>query len=394
MKKIAKISAIIAINLLIVGLMLELLLRFFAGSLGGQVGVAARWVTTGQPFDQTWTQAWQQNIDHYWALRPDVDNALQYGSPTVSFRMSTIELWEGGGIGFRTDPVNFYVDAIVVGDSFGMCFTEREDCWVDIFAGSTGLGTVNLSQPVTGTTSHLRILRDFGTPLFRDATKPPLVIWQFFGNDFNDDYGLAVFRDEIEAVEAEETIKEESVWDWLRSHSALLAVAETILTGRFTGVPDAEALFVKPYRATYGEHVLQFGGAYELGALDMSLELNQIGLGYSRESFQGAQDLLNEWGGNLVILLIPTREEVYRSITEPIMGADNLARLQSARETMLQVCQDLSLTCYDAYPVFAERAATGEALYYEDDMHLNAYGNLVLAEALQAWLTEDGLVSD
>jgi hypothetical protein len=394
MKKFAKISAIILVNLIIVLLLLEILLRVFAGSLGGAVGVAARWVTTGQPFDQNWTQAWQQNIDHYWVLRPDVDNALQYGSPSVSFHMSTIELWENGGIGFRTDPVNFYVDAVVVGDSFGMCFTEREDCWVDIFAARTGLGLVNLSQPVTGTSSHLRILRDFGTPLFRDATKPPLVIWQFFGNDFNDDYGLAVFRDEIAPLEEEEAAEEESIQDWLRSHSTLLAVGETILTGRFTGVPDAEALYVKPYRASYGEHVLQFGGAYELQALNMSLEMNQLGLGYSRESFQGAQDLVNSWGGNLLIVLIPTREEVYRSITEPIMGAENLAKLQSARETMLQVCQDLDLRCYDAYPVFAERAANDEALYYEDDMHLNAYGNLVLAEALQAWLMEDGLLGE
>jgi hypothetical protein len=393
MKKFAKLIAIILINLLIIAILLEILLRLFAGSLGGQVGVAARWVTTGQPFDQAWTPAWQQNIDHYYALRPDLVDTLQYGSPSVSFQMSTIGLWENS-IGFRTDPVNFYVDAVVVGDSFGMCFTERADCWVDIFAGHTGMGVVNLSQPVTGTTSHLRILRDYGEPLFRDATKPPLVIWQFFGNDFNDDYGLAVFRDEIEMVADEAVAKEETFWDWLRSHSALLAVAETILTGRFTGVPDAEALYVKPYRATYGENVLQFGGAYELRALDMSLEANQLGLGYSRESFMGAQDLVSSWGGNLVIVIIPTREEVYRAITEPIMGAEAIDKLESARETMLQLCADLALTCYDAYPVFAERAGNNEALYYQDDMHLNAYGNLVLAEALTAWLQEDGLIGD
>jgi hypothetical protein len=388
MKKIAKISAIILINLLIIAIMLEILLRLFAGSLGGQLGIAARWVTTGQPFQQEWTQAWQQNREHYYTLRPGLMDSLQYGSPSVSFHLSTIELWNMG-IGFRTDPVDFQVDAVVVGDSFGMCFTERVDCWVDNFANRNGLGMVNLSQPVTGTTSHLGILRDFGTPL-----EPPLVIWQFFGNDFNDDYGLAVFRHDIEAVEREEAPKEETAWDWLRSHSALLAVSETILTGRFTGVPDAEALYVKPYRATYGENVLQFGGAYELQALDMSLEANQIGLGYSRESFIGAQDLVSSWGGNLVVVIIPTREEVYRNITEPIMGAENIDKLESARETMLQLCADLGLRCYDAYPVFAERAANNEALYYQDDMHLNPYGNLVLAEALGVWLREDGLIGD
>jgi hypothetical protein len=43
--------------------------------------------------------------------------------------------------------------------------------------------------------------------------------------------------------------------------------------------------------------------------------------------------------------------------------------------------------------VFQERARNGEALYYVDDMHLNPYGNLVLAEALTTWLHRDGILT-
>lgn len=381
MKKLLQILSIIAINILVIAIFLEILLRVFAPSLPGSVGVAVRWVTTGQPYQEEWTQAWQQNIDHYWTLRPNIDNALQYGSPTVSFNMSTVELWDGAGIGFRTDPVNYYVDAVVVGDSFGMCFTERDDCWVDQFATQSGLGVVNLSQPVTGSRSHLRILQDFGVPLL-ETNPEPLVIWQFFGNDFNDDYGLAVFRDEIASSDIPEN-QDTDVRQW----SALVAVAQTLFTGQFVGVPDSEALFIKPYRALYGEdNVLQFGGEYELTALDMSREINQIGYDYSVTAFEQAQSIVDEMNGNLVIVIIPTREEVYHDITAPIMGEDALATLASARIAMLDLCDSLSLTCFDAYEALLEQASNDEALYFSDDMHLNPYGNQILAEALAAWL--------
>jgi len=382
MKKLARIIGIIFINILIIAILLEILLRIFAPTLPGSVGVAARWVTSGQPYQEEWTQAWQQNIDHYWSLRPGIENELQYGSPTVSFQLSTVELWDNSGIGFRTDPVNFFVDAVVVGDSFGMCFTERADCWVDQFANQTGMGLVNLSQPVTGSRSHLRILQDFGVPLL-ETNPEPLVIWQFFGNDFNDDYGLAVFRDEIAPLESESSQDTE-----VRQWSALFAVSQTLLTGQFVGVPDSEALFVKPYRATYGEgNVLQFGGEYEQNALDMSREINQIGYEYSVDAFTEAQSIVNSMNGELVIVIIPTREEVYSEITAPVMGEESVNRLQSARDAMLSLCDDLSLTCFDAYDVFVEYANNGEALYFQDDMHLNPYGNQILAEALAAFLS-------
>lgn len=381
MKKLLKILGIIVINILLIAVLLEILLRVFAPSLPGAVGVAVLWVTTGQPYQEEWTQAWQQNIDHYWTLRPDIDNALQYGSPSVSFNMTTVELWEGAGIGFRTDPVDYYVDAVVVGDSFGMCFTEREDCWVEQFATQSGLGVVNLSQPVTGSRSHLAILQDFGVPLL-ESNPEPLVIWQFFGNDFNDDYGLAVFRDEIDAPEESEN-QDTDVRQW----SALVAVTQTLFTGQFVGVPDSEALFLKPYRAVYGEdNVLQFGGEYELNALDMSREINQIGYDYSAIAFAEAQNIVDEMNGNLVIVIIPTREEVYRDITAPIMGEDALASLESARIAMLELCDELSLTCFDAYEALSQSANAGDALYFSDDMHLNPYGNQVLAQALADWL--------
>jgi len=388
MRKFFKIAGIILLNIILLLILLEIGFRLIGPSLPGAPGVAARWVTSGQPFAQGWTPAWQQNREHYWALRPGIDKALQYGSPTVSFHLSTIELWEGGGIGFRTDPVDFFVDAVVVGDSFGLCFTEREDCWVDLLAAQTEMGIVNLSQPVTGSRSHARILRDFGAPL-----QPPLVIWQFFGNDFNDDYGLAVFRDEITDISegtAEST--DETRMAQVRRSSAAVAVLEAALTGGFSAVPQSEQIFVKPYHATFGEngqHPLRFGSLYEQQALDMSRAVNQIGLGYSRAALREAQNLVAQWDGELRVIIMPTREEVYHEVTAPLMGQAAIDKLASAREAMQALCTELNLRCVDLYDTFREAAQQGVALYHVDDMHLNPQGNALLAQTLAGLLQEE-----
>ncbi len=394
MQKLMRIGGLLLVNLLLLIVLLEGGLRLMAPALPPTLSAAARWVQTGQIFPAEWSPAWQQNSDHQYALRPGLDNAIQYGSPGVRFRLSTIELWDGGGIGFRTAPVDFKVDAVVVGDSFGLCFTERSACWVTHLAERTGWGVVNLSQPVTGTTSHARILRDFGQPL-----EPPLVIWQFFGNDFYDDYGLAVFRDEIEPVNAPDDSDSGSgaglsPLNWLRHHSVAVAVIETAFTGRFVGLPESDS---KPYRVRYGtddDHLLQFGSQYEQQALNMQSAENQIGYQLSRQAFRQSQELITQWGGQLVVVLIPTREEVYSHLTAPVMGDAAIDRLASAREAMRQLCDELSLRCYDPTATLQDHAQAGEALYYSDDMHLNPHGNAVLAEALTAWLDDNAIQTE
>ena len=396
MRRVGKFVLFVLFNIVVVAVLLELALRLAVGVLPPSLQTSARYVMFGEAYSEAWQPAWQRNRDYYWAMRPGLQDALQYGSPSVQFRLSTIELWDGSGIGFRTDPVDYFVDAIVAGDSFGLCFTERADCWVDRMADQLGIGIVNLSQPVTGTTSHERILRDYGAPM-----TPPLVIWQFFGNDFYDDYGLALSRDEVPRVASDEaaadamvSAPDNSIGAWLRNHSVLAAVAETALTGRIVNLPDTERLYEKPYTVRYGadeQHTLQFGGLYERIALDMSTEASQVGYALSRDSFERAQAMVAGWGGQMVVLLVPTREEVYSDITADALGQVTLDALASARLAMLDLCDELDLLCHDATADLTAAAGRGEALYHQDDMHLNAAGNALLADSLARWLRDEGL---
>ncbi|KXK50584.1 MAG: hypothetical protein UZ13_02595, partial [Chloroflexi bacterium OLB13] len=75
MRRIVAVTLQILIIIAISVGLLELVLRVAAPHLPGQIGVVARYVTTGQPFSEAWTPAWRENRDHFYALRPGIENA-------------------------------------------------------------------------------------------------------------------------------------------------------------------------------------------------------------------------------------------------------------------------------------------------------------------------------
>ena len=59
---------------------------------------------------------------------------------------------------------------------------------------------------------------------------------------------------------------------------------------------------------------------------------------------------------------------------------------------MLDLCAELSLTCYDALADLRKAAAGSELLYYSDDLHFNPLGNRIFAELLREWLEAGGFL--
>ncbi len=397
MRRVAKILLIAAVWVVISVLLLEIVLRLAVPVLPPRLAAAAREVLTGRGYIEGYSNAWEYDTEHFYIVKPNLENVLQFGSPSVSFRLTTYSLW-GSRMGFRlqSPEINYFVDAAFVGDSHTFCFTELEDCWVTVLSRETGMGTVNFGQPVTGSLSHLAYLEGFVAPL-----RPPLVVWQFVGNDFNDDYGLmANIRREIEPVEvdmsqfppAPSPSPVSPTQDWLQRNSVLYGMVQMLTMGRVGGLTEDEMKHWDPYQITYRDGVLQFGRWIERMVADMDYPPNQIGYQYTRQALQQAQADVAAWGGQLVVLLVPTRELVYQDQTEPILGESEFQVWASAHNAMLGLCDELQLTCFDALPGLRERAQQGEHLYWTDDPHLNPRGNAVLAELMRIYLTEQGLL--
>jgi hypothetical protein len=318
---------------------------------------------------------WQPDTEYLTIARP-VQNRDQYGSADVHFTVSTESLW-GSRAAFRTQQtlVDRHVDAVAVGDSFTFCFTEENDCWVQRLGTITNRNIINLGIVSTGSVSHRHVLANFGMPL-----QPPLVIWQWWGNDFNEDYGLAKLNHEtqVEPANPPPAAPELNWWD---EHSAVYVLLKTL----FGKADEASLQFWDREHVSEGDLNLSFGRSYLWGAFDLSLPQNQDGWQRSQQAILESRDMVEAYGGTFVIVLIPTKEQVYRDLAEPLIGEEHMALLDDNYAHMVAFCEAQNLTCLDMLPVFEQE---DEQLYYTTDIHLNPHGNEVLADYLSDWMAD------
>ncbi len=334
---------------------------------------------------------WQSDTDYQTIVRPGAVDSPQAGSPSVTFHVSSYAWW-GGRVGFRSpQPQDGGVDAAALGDSFTFCFTEIEDCWVTLLGQAIGLNIANLGQPVTGSTSHARLYADFVAKPDLKLRQPRLVLWQFYGNDYNDDYGLAELNHTAQAppptLAARPALPQTPLAIWLRQNSAVYMIVSALVRGRDPGVEQ----FVDPYRATPDSLDIAFGQSYIRDAFDMSEPRNQEGETLSHAAILQTRETVERNGGRFVIVLMPAKEEVYRPLTEPVMSKPAIDAIAAPRLRLLDFCRAQNLICLDLLPTLQTPASQNVQLYYPTDPHFNVQGNRLVAAAVGDFLKAQGL---
>jgi lysophospholipase L1-like esterase len=294
-------------------------------------------------------------------------------SSSVQFKLTTYA-WSGTDVAFRTPPEQ-RMEAIALGDSMTFCWTALEDCWVTLLSQELALPIANLGVPGTGSLSRARIYADFA-----QARAPKLVLWQFLLNDHFEDY-----RD-AHALER----PSDDFGAWLDNHSAVYALVTRLIARVSRADPTPQTADLR----LVTERGITLNVASEwLKAWDESVyaEGRQLGLAAIRQT----QTAVQQQGGTFVLIILPTAEEIYREIFEQHAAGEpsaGLARLEAARAELRAFCAQAQLVCFDAYDSLREQAYA-QALIYPDDKHFNAAGNRLLAQAIAAFLKENGLVS-
>lgn len=384
---------LVCFGLLLALLIAEIGIRLLYASLPQNLQIALRDVRTSPFSDQRLAPPplWQSDRDYLTIVRPDAVDLLQAGSPTVIFPVSSYAWW-GGRVGFRSPPpTDGVVQAVALGDSHTFCFTRVEDCWVTKLSETANLPISNLGQPVTGSLGHARLFYDFVAKPELGLKQPRLVLWQFYGNDYNDDYGLAVLDGTNQTPPSESTATTTSDRDlqrWLRQNSVVYALIDA-LTHRDPGVD----MFVDPYRVIDQGVDIFFGQTYIRDSFDMTQPRNLEGERLSHQAILDTRDRVEKNGGAFVIILMPTKEEVYRALTEPKLGQAAVDALAETRVRLLKFCDEQHLTCFDLLPGLQAAAAQHQQVFFPTDPHLNAAGNALVANLVNTFLHDHGLLN-
>jgi hypothetical protein len=319
--------------------------------------------------------------DYQRVLEPGLKN-YRLGVGSEGFHIDSISLW-GSRVGLRSREPQWPIDIAVVGDSFSMCFVEWDDCWVEILHRDYGWSVMNLGQTSTGTRAHLQMLKTFGIPL-----EPKLVVWQWYGNDFNDDYGFGLLRGEYEVLDNPPTLAPKPTFGTLADYSAVYALVRDRLwrashTDRPSGGQTVNVLGVP----------MHVGDDYNLYAYDLSRPSNALGYDQTVAALDEADHVIREeMNAQWVIVLIPTKEEVYADLLVETLGADYMNRLTEGRERMLALCAERGWRCLDATDTLQAAAKAGEIVYRARDLHINPRGNELVAQQVGDYLVSEGLL--
>jgi hypothetical protein len=373
----------IALGLLLAWLLLEVLLRVGFDVLSPRAQGAIENVRV-VPWDEARlvpVPPFNWDTDYQRVLQPGLHNfKLHTGQDTI--HIDSISLW-GSRVGLRSRPPQWPMQVAVFGDSFSMCFVEFKDCWVERLHSDYGWSVMNLGETSTGTRAHLQMLKTFGIPL-----QPQIVVWQWYGNDFNDDYGLGLLRGEYAPMDQAPQLTPGPDFGWLAQYSAVYATIRDWLWRATHEPPHAWGRFVDILGTK-----MRVGDDYNLYGFDLSRPSNAYGYQQTVEALDEAASLIrDDLHAELVIVLIPTKEEVYASYLTDVLSQVYLDNLSEGRQRMLALCATRGWRCLDATDALRAAADSGELLYHWYDLHINPRGNAIVAKLVGDYLLQEGLL--
>ena len=283
------------------------------------------------------------------------------------YTVTTVSLGYAG-VGFRDDGLTGDPFAVVVGDSYANCASVAlEECWVELLEQATGRDFANLGVVGYSPQQTQRMLATYGLPL-----KPKLVLWVFFGNDLNDAWRFDQFGS---GAAREGKFWQQPVRAWLARNSVVYQALSFFWYNRdlFTRLAQADGELVPRdsnliWWLTYTDLTVP-----EVAA---GLKLTETAILTASEQLRAADDT-----ADFVVVILPFREQVY--------AAPSLRpQLDGYSQALLDFGRQHDITVLDLTPALREAAASQPTpLYFQQDIHLNARGNELVAQLLRQKLS-------
>jgi len=264
---------------------------------------------------------------------------------------------------------------VVVGDSltygWGVTAEESWTALLDKQLGESRLITLGLPGAVPQ--QYTRYFEQYGVGLL-----PEIVIYGIFsGNDFQESV-------KFERWLAEGAPGNYAVWNYFEGNIPSRA-AGWLEHGY---LPILAKYLSKNFRNLYASTTLEFADGERL---QLAPSILKSAIKESRTGSEGLQNVMRATlearklaqmaGSQFVVLLFPTKEEIYL----PLQGTD----FPSLFAPLMSELQAAEIPYIDLSQRYAELAAENIRLYFEIDTHPNAYGNQITANVVEEFLRSD-----
>jgi lysophospholipase L1-like esterase len=264
---------------------------------------------------------------------------------------------------------------VVVGDSLTYGWgVAADESWTALLEKQLGEGRViTLGLPGAVPQQYTRYLEQYGVGLL-----PEIMIYGIFsGNDFQESV-------KFEHWLAEGAPGNYAVWNYFEGDIPSRA-AGWLEHGH---LPILAKYMSKNFRNLYASTTLKFSDGERLqlapSILTSAIKESRTGSDGLRNVMRAtleARKLAQLVGSQFVVLLFPTKEEIYL----PLRGTD----FPSLFAPLISELQAAGIPYIDLSHRYTELAAKDVRLYFEIDTHPNAYGNQVIADLVEEFLTDD-----
>lgn len=280
--------------------------------------------------------------------------------------------------GFRNPaPWPDTAGVVIVGDSQAFGYgVEDQQTWARLLAADLTAPVVNLALPGAAPRQYTRFLERYGIGL-----SPRLVLYCLFPG--NDVYDERLFHSWLEAGSPGNY----DVWRFFRGRVpgegnwlAKLGQKSYLLTMARAGRSGITSRFA-------GQTLdVEDGGRLRLAptAYDAAVKRTRPGnASFERaiESVLMADSLAREAGSALLVVLVPTKEEVYL----PILGEPTPQLVAPFASELTE----LGIEILDLTPAFRETAERGVTLFFDIDGHPNVAGNRLWSDVVRVHIYQN-----
>ena len=326
--------------------------------------------------------AWEDMMvgDPYlgYKLKPNLDFLFPSEGRKIPVRTVSLGF---DGIGFRDIGTAPPFDAIAVGDSFTFCDDNPvAGCWVHNLAQSAKISIATLGVNGYGTLNEARVLERYGPPL-----KPKLIVLAVYLNDFKDNVNFDAWTRSGTG----------NFWQWMGQRRGRSPLGRKV--SRYSmiyRVVDAawrsRGREIHPYQSGSLDFVFRIDGWWVdlIKGIehDRGWQLMQKGLLDMRRTAAGMN-------ANLVVVLIPAKEEVYWNIAKQFApAADRGMDVDHPLAVVRRFCQEEQIPTCEVTDALRQEAQRGVQLYHRISAHWNDAGNAVAAKAIDRCLADRGFL--